>query len=131
LSYLVSSSKFLGFLEQDSKYHFGRSKGLLLLVKDALLNAGPKLGECVFTHETGEPPECSDRGSSVRGVTVGPPGIGKKVVAGSRNIPRVSRHAITFAIVSHKRHDYHASQAVSKRGIGISEITRIFAPESA
>jgi hypothetical protein len=40
LSYLVSSSKFLGFLEQDSKYHFGRSKGLLLLVKDALLNAG-------------------------------------------------------------------------------------------
>jgi hypothetical protein len=103
----------------------------LLLVKDALLNARPKLGECILTHETGEPPECSDGGSSVRGVTVGPPGVGKKVVTGRRNIPRVSRHPIAFAIVSHKGHDYHASQAVSKRGIGIPEITRIFAPESA
>jgi len=28
---LLSSSKFLGFLEQDSKYHFGRSKAYCFL----------------------------------------------------------------------------------------------------
>jgi hypothetical protein len=99
-------------------------------VKDALPNVRPKLDKCVLTHEAGDPPNRSKGGGSLGGITVSPPSIGKKVVTGRRNISRVSWHAIAFAIVGYKGHDYRASQAASNRVMGISEITRIFSPES-